>query len=125
MENHERMERELLEQCDQVATLVECDCECIERLEELCRVKRPRFIGHRQSMVARIARIAGAKTQLERHFVHVGDENGSGEHARNNEKSFVWREIDAAFENSDQSTGNQRGLHRAAAEETDSIMRSS
>ena len=74
MENHERMERELLEQCDQVVTLVECDCECIERLEELCRVKRPRFIGHRQSMVARIARIAGAKTQLERRFVHVGDE---------------------------------------------------
>ncbi|KYN21199.1 hypothetical protein ALC57_06426 [Trachymyrmex cornetzi] len=45
MENHERVECELLEQCDQVATLVECftwlqQCdECIEQLEELCRVK--------------------------------------------------------------------------------------
>ncbi|KYN17045.1 hypothetical protein ALC57_10681 [Trachymyrmex cornetzi] len=42
MENHERVERELLEQCDQIATLVECFAwlqrcdECIERLEELC-----------------------------------------------------------------------------------------
>ncbi|KYN27445.1 hypothetical protein ALC57_03154 [Trachymyrmex cornetzi] len=42
MENHERVERELLEQCGQVATLVECFAwlqrcdECIERLEELC-----------------------------------------------------------------------------------------
>ncbi|KYN21732.1 hypothetical protein ALC57_05893 [Trachymyrmex cornetzi] len=48
MENHKRVERELLEQCDQVATLVECFAwlqrcdECIERLEELCRAKRPR-----------------------------------------------------------------------------------
>ena len=48
MENYERvLERELLEQCGQVATLMEyfawlqrCD-ECIERLEELCRAKRP------------------------------------------------------------------------------------
>ena len=79
MENHERVERELLEQCSQVATLVKCFAwlqrcnECIERLEELCRAKRPRLtVGHRQSMVARIARLAGAKTQLERRFVHVG-----------------------------------------------------
>ncbi|KYN15853.1 hypothetical protein ALC57_11934 [Trachymyrmex cornetzi] len=42
MENHERMKRELLEQCDQVATLVKCFAwlqrcdECIERFEELC-----------------------------------------------------------------------------------------
>ncbi|KYN39310.1 hypothetical protein ALC56_06298 [Trachymyrmex septentrionalis] len=49
MENHERVERELLEQCSQVATLVECFAwlqrcdECIERLEELCRAKRPRL----------------------------------------------------------------------------------
>ncbi|KYN14452.1 hypothetical protein ALC57_13339 [Trachymyrmex cornetzi] len=45
MENHERVERELLEQCNQVATLVECFAwlqrcdEYIERLEELCRAK--------------------------------------------------------------------------------------
>ncbi|EGI69753.1 hypothetical protein G5I_01492 [Acromyrmex echinatior] len=49
MENHERVERELLEQYGQVATLVECfswlqRCdECIEQLEELCRAKRPRL----------------------------------------------------------------------------------
>ncbi|KYN23233.1 hypothetical protein ALC57_04350 [Trachymyrmex cornetzi] len=42
MENHERVERELLEQCGQVATLVECFAwlqrcdECIERIVELC-----------------------------------------------------------------------------------------
>ncbi|KYN22125.1 hypothetical protein ALC57_05484 [Trachymyrmex cornetzi] len=104
MENHERVERELLEQCDQVATLVECfswlqRCdECIERLEELCRAKRPRLaVGHRQSAVARIARLAGAKSQLERRFVHVGGEYaGSGGHASDNEQSFVWREIEAA-----------------------------
>ncbi|KYN27574.1 hypothetical protein ALC57_03033 [Trachymyrmex cornetzi] len=46
VENHERVERELLEQCDQIATLAECFAwlqrcdECIERLEELCRAKR-------------------------------------------------------------------------------------
>jgi len=52
MEN-ERVEYELLEQCGQVATLVECFAwlqrcsqwlvdECIERLEELYRAKRSR-----------------------------------------------------------------------------------
>ncbi|KYN30380.1 hypothetical protein ALC56_15307 [Trachymyrmex septentrionalis] len=101
MENHERVERELLEQYSQVAILVECFAwlqrcdECIERLEELCRTKRPRLtVGHRQSMVARIARLAGAKTQLERRFMHVG----SG-YASRDERSLVCREIDAAFEN--------------------------
>jgi len=44
MENHERVERELLEQCGQVAILMECFAwlrcdECIEQLEELCRAK--------------------------------------------------------------------------------------
>ncbi|KYN02008.1 hypothetical protein ALC62_07185 [Cyphomyrmex costatus] len=75
MENHERVERELLEQCGRVATLAECFAwmrrcdECVESLEELCRTKRPRLaVGHRQSAVARIARLA------------------------------AWREIDAAFE---------------------------
>ena len=54
MENHERVERELLEQCGQVATLMKCFAwlqrcdECIEQLEELCRAKRPRLaVGHR------------------------------------------------------------------------------
>ncbi|EGI63021.1 hypothetical protein G5I_08605 [Acromyrmex echinatior] len=89
MENHEQVERELLEQCDQVecfAWLQRCD-ECIERLEELCRAKRPRLaVGHRQSAVARIARLAGAKLQLERRFVHVG-----GEYASRDERYLVWR----------------------------------
>ncbi|KYM96622.1 hypothetical protein ALC62_12714 [Cyphomyrmex costatus] len=77
MENHERVERELLEQCGRVATLAEgfawmqrCD-ECIESLEELCRTKRPRLaVGHRQSAVARIARLAvleRVRGAIERH----------------------------------------------------------
>jgi len=57
-------ERDLLEQANNVATLGEylawlqrCD-ECIERLEERSRAKRPRLsIGNRQSLVAGIARI--------------------------------------------------------------------
>ena len=44
-------------------------------------------------MVARIARLASAKTQLERRFVHVG-----GGYISRDERSLVWREIDAAFE---------------------------
>ncbi|KAL6265923.1 hypothetical protein P5V15_002766 [Pogonomyrmex californicus] len=62
MEHLERVERELLEQCSQVATLVECFAwlqrceECIEQLEELSRVKRPRLtVANRQSAVARVA----------------------------------------------------------------------
>ena len=100
MDNHERVEHELLEQCGQVATLVECfmwlqRCdECIEWLEELCHAKCPRLaVGHRQSVVARIMRLVGAKTQLERRFVHV-----DGGYASRDERSLAWREIDAAFE---------------------------
>jgi len=91
MENHERVKRELLEQCGQVATLVECFAwlqrcdQCIERLEELCRAKRL-AVGYRQS-VARIARLAGVKTQLERRFVHVG-----GGYASRDERSRVVRD---------------------------------
>ncbi|EGI69766.1 hypothetical protein G5I_01481 [Acromyrmex echinatior] len=103
--NYERVEHELLEQCGQVATLVECfswlqRCdECIEQLEELCCAKRPRLIiGYRQSAVARIARLTGAKLELERRFVHIGSEYASDEYASDNERSLVWREIDAAFE---------------------------
>ncbi|KAG5328923.1 ZFYV9 protein, partial [Acromyrmex charruanus] len=49
--------------------LQRCD-ECIERLEEFCRAKRPRLaVGHRQSVVVRIARLAGAKLQLERKLI--------------------------------------------------------
>ncbi|KYN20067.1 hypothetical protein ALC57_07573 [Trachymyrmex cornetzi] len=76
MENHVRVELELLEQCGQVATLVECFAwlqrcgECIERLEELYRAKRPRLaVGHRQSVVTRIALLEARarKHAVERH----------------------------------------------------------
>ncbi|KYN05958.1 hypothetical protein ALC62_03104 [Cyphomyrmex costatus] len=99
MEDYERLERELLEHCGRVATLGECFAwlercnECIESLE--CRAKRPRLtVGHRQSAVARIARLEGARTLLEQRFVHVG---GGGD--RENDRSLAWREIDAAFVN--------------------------
>jgi len=94
------VKRELLEQCGQVATLMECFAwlqrcdECIKQLEELYRAKCPRLaVGHRQSVVARIARLAGAKSQLKRRFVHI-----DGEYASSNERSLVWREINVAFE---------------------------
>ncbi|KYM94338.1 hypothetical protein ALC62_15040 [Cyphomyrmex costatus] len=79
MEDYERLERELLEHCGRVATLDECfawlercnECnECIESLE--CRAKRPRLtVGHRQSAVARIARLEGARTLLEQRHVNL------------------------------------------------------
>ncbi|KYM94062.1 hypothetical protein ALC62_15323 [Cyphomyrmex costatus] len=97
MEDYVRVERELLEQCGRVDTLGECFAwlercnECIESLE--CRAKRPRLtVGHRQSTVARIARLEGARTLLERQFVHVG-------HGVGDDRSLAWREIDAAFAN--------------------------
>jgi len=75
--------------------LQRCD-ECIEQLEEFCRAKRPHLaVGHRQSAMARIA---DAKSQLERRFVHIGGDYANGEYASSNERSLVWREIDAAFE---------------------------
>ena len=56
--------------------------------------KCPRLaVGHIQSVVARIARLADAKTQLERRFVHVG-----AGYASRDERSLVWRGIDTAFE---------------------------
>ncbi|KYN09586.1 hypothetical protein ALC57_18296 [Trachymyrmex cornetzi] len=54
------------------AWLQRCD-ECIERLEELCRDKRPRLtVRHRQSVVARIARLAGAVINYN-HIAFNGD----------------------------------------------------
>jgi len=98
------IERNLLEQANNVATLSECFAwiqrcdECIERLEERNRAKFPRLsIGNRQSLVARIARLEGAKIQLQRRFIHFGghytDTNNS------DAEILVWREIDTAFEN--------------------------
>jgi len=87
-------ERDLLEQADNVAILGEylawlqrCN-ECIERLEERSRAKRPQLsIGNRQSLVAEIARLEGAKTRLQRHFIHFGgDYAGTSSDA----KRLVW-----------------------------------
>ncbi|XP_071579828.1 uncharacterized protein [Temnothorax nylanderi] len=79
MEQFEQTERDLLELSDQVATLSEyftwaLQCvEFVEQLEEGCRAKRPRLsIGQRQKLVARIARLEGAKTRLERQFIRSG-----------------------------------------------------
>src|SRR5580765_2433186 len=101
MENTEQTEHNLLERAHQVATLGEyfawlqrCE-EFIKQLEERSRVKRPRLsIGNRQSLVARIVRLEGAKTRLQRRFIPSGG-NYSGD---NNAERLVWREIDTAFE---------------------------
>ena len=102
MENIEQIERDLLERSRQVANLGEyfewlqrCD-EYIESLEEQSRNKRPRLsIGNRQSLVARIARLEGAKTRLQRQFIPSGGGNYNNE---NNAEKLIWREIDTAFE---------------------------
>ena len=104
MEHLEQTERDLLEQSHQVATLGEyfawaqrCE-EVTVQLEEHSRAKRPRLsIGHRQSLVARIARLEGARTRLARHFVHIGGDY-AGTSGDNNAERLLWREIDTAFE---------------------------
>ena len=104
MEHLEQTERDLLEQVDKVATLGEyfawaerCD-EFVEQLEERSRIKRPRLsIGNRQSLVTRIARLASAKTRLQRRFIHIGGDYANT--SSDNVKKLVWREIDTAFEN--------------------------
>ncbi|XP_071571453.1 uncharacterized protein [Temnothorax nylanderi] len=111
MEHLDETERDLLERSNQIATLGEylawaqrCE-EFIEQLEEDCRAKRPRLSiretdnpGHRQSLVARIARLEGAKTLLQRRFVHIGGEYAAGTSSDDNAERLVWREIDTAFE---------------------------
>ena len=102
MENIEQNERDLLERSRQVATLGEyfewalhCE-EFIKLLEERSRNKRPRLsIGNRQSLVARIARLEGAKIRLQKQFISSGGEYSGN----NNAERLVWREIDTAFEN--------------------------
>ncbi|XP_070168836.1 uncharacterized protein [Polyergus mexicanus] len=102
MENSEQTERDLLELLHQVATLGEyfawaqrCE-EFIKQLEESSRIKRPRLsIGVWQSLVARIARLEGARTRLERQFIYSGG-NYNGD--CNTAERLIWREIDTAFE---------------------------
>ncbi|KYN04790.1 hypothetical protein ALC62_04328 [Cyphomyrmex costatus] len=82
MEDYERAERELLEHCGRVAILSECFAwlercnECIESLE--CRAKRPRLtVGHRQSAVARIARLVDASSVVLERVRGAIDTHGS------------------------------------------------
>ncbi|XP_077264025.1 uncharacterized protein LOC143898429 [Temnothorax americanus] len=111
MEHLDKTERDLVEGSNQIATLDEYlaweqRCEkFIEQLEEDCRSKRPRVsdgsqtVGNRSSLVARIARLDGAKTLLQRRFVHIDGEHAAGSSSGNeNAERLVWREIDAAFE---------------------------
>jgi len=74
-------------------TWLQCCNECIERLEEHTRPQLS--IGNRQSLVARIARLEGAKTRLQRCFIHFGSDYTD----TNSSERLVWREIDIAFEN--------------------------
>jgi hypothetical protein len=106
MERSNESERDLLEQSHQVATLGEyfawaqrCE-EFVTQLEELSRVKRPRLsIGNRQSLVARIARLEGANTRLQRRIIYIGGDYAGTSSGDNNGKRLVWREIDTSFEN--------------------------
>jgi len=98
-------ERNLLQQADRIASLSECftwlqQCdECIKQLEECSRAKRPRLtVGHRQSLVARIARLEGAKTRLQRRFMPSCSDCASTSD-ENNVERLVWQDIDTAFEN--------------------------
>ncbi|KYN40040.1 hypothetical protein ALC56_05567 [Trachymyrmex septentrionalis] len=100
-------ERDLLKRSHQIALkeyfawIEECN-EFIKQLEECNHVKRPRLsTGYRQSLIATIARLEGIKTHLERRFLHFdGDYASTSNNSDNNvERSFVWRKIDAAFEN--------------------------
>jgi len=99
------IERDLLEQANNVVTLEECfawiqRCDkCIERVEEHSRaMKLPQLsIGNRQSLVARIAQLEGAKIQLQRRFIHFNDDY-TGTNSSDAER-LVWREIDTVFEN--------------------------
>jgi len=78
------------------AWMQRCD-ECIERLEECSSAKLPRLlIANRQSLLARIVRLEGAKIQLQRRFIHFGgDYTGTN---NSDAERLVWREIDTAFE---------------------------
>lgn len=88
-----RLERNVQEQAtrlnvreDFVAWERRCD-ECLEKLEEHSRSKRPRLsVGSRHSLIAKIARLEGLRNELRRRFVRTGAGHG-----------LTWREIDTAF----------------------------
>ncbi|XP_026830520.1 uncharacterized protein LOC113563293 [Ooceraea biroi] len=98
-----QIEEDVAAESSRVTTLGEyfawaqrCD-ECIEKLEEQCRAKRPRLsLGRNHSLVARIAQLEGLKKELETRFIHVG----GGDHAEQpSNTKLSWREIDTAFNN--------------------------
>ena len=79
-----QVERDLLKRSHQIATLKECftwteECnEFIKQLKECNHVKRPRLsIEYRQFLIITIARLEGTKIQLERRFLHFGDDYAS------------------------------------------------
>ncbi|KYN15673.1 hypothetical protein ALC57_12104 [Trachymyrmex cornetzi] len=88
------MESDLIEEAVQLNTRKEyvaweqrCD-ELIQFIEEQSRTKRPRLaVGHRQSVVTRIARLESLKDSVRGRFVHVGVGYG-----------LRWREIETTFE---------------------------
>ncbi|RLU15163.1 hypothetical protein DMN91_012159 [Ooceraea biroi] len=98
-----QIEEDVAAESSQVTTLGEyfawaqrCD-ECIEKLEEQCRAKRPRLsLGRNHSLVARITQLEGLKKELETRFIHVGGDDHA-EQPSNTKLS--WREIDTAFKN--------------------------
>ncbi|XP_071635068.1 uncharacterized protein [Temnothorax longispinosus] len=110
MDQFEQTERDLLELSDQVATVGEfftwaLQCaEFVEQLETRCSAKRQRLsnnptIGQRQSLVARIARLEGVKSRLEKQFIHSGGNYANaGTSGDTRATELVWREIDAGFE---------------------------
>ena len=55
--------------------------------------------GYKQSLIVTIARLESTKIQLGRRFLHFGgDYTSTSNNTDNNvERSFVWREIDAAL----------------------------
>ncbi|KYN29308.1 hypothetical protein ALC57_01246, partial [Trachymyrmex cornetzi] len=89
----DNMESDLIEEAIQLNTRKEyvaweqrCD-ELIEFMEEQSRTKRPRLaVGHRQFVVARIARLESLKDSMRGRFVHVGAGYG-----------LRWREIETTF----------------------------
>jgi len=64
--------------------------ECIKQLEELCRVRASLDTNNPQW---RGSRLAGAKSQLERRFVHISGEYASGEYASGEYASRVTNDL--------------------------------
>ena len=96
MESHERVE--LLEQCGRSLLWWNVSRGCNDMTSASNSSKNSDVpsvrlaVGHKQSVMGRIAQLAGAKIQLERRFVHIDAEYASGD------EISLWREIDATLE---------------------------